>query len=248
MSTFSESPPAPVHQLLIVEDDERVRDLLVEGFELDGYRVSHADSLDVARQKLETHELDLVLLDVNLPDGTGYALLRDLREGRVTRGGRRLVELPVMMVSGRAAEHDRLRGFEFGCDDYIAKPYSFGELRARVGALLRRRRAQVAPLGDLGELEIDSTARLVRLNGRSVRLTLKEFTLLTVLAQEPTRVFTRAELLEAVWGYRSTSSTRTLDAHACRLRAKLTGGEQTYVINTWGVGYRLLGMAPEVEA
>jgi DNA-binding response OmpR family regulator len=147
----------------------------------------------------------------------------------------------MLALSGRAAELDRLRGFERGADDYLIKPFSYVELRARVGALLRRTRHRPR-LGRLrvGSLEIDPLSRQVWLRGQSLSLSKKEFALLRALASEPTRVFTREELLRGVWGFRVLCATRTLDSHAYRLRKKLNAAGDRYIINVWGVGYRLL--------
>ena len=153
--------------------------------------------------------------------------------------------LPLMVLSGRAGELDRLRGFERGCDDYVCKPFSYPELRARVEALLRRADVRRAP-GRLrvGELEIDAAARVVRLRGAPVELSQKEFALVRTLASDPTRVFTKDELLRTIWGFRTLGSTRTLDSHACRLRHKLARGGERFVVNVWGVGYRLVDGPP----
>ncbi|MGK2878110.1 MAG: response regulator transcription factor [Solirubrobacterales bacterium] len=236
-------------QLLIVDDDDAVRLRLVEAFELDGYNAVGAADLAEARGELRKGACDLVLLDVNLPDGTGYELLRSMRTGKLRPPEHTLAQLPVVMVSGRGAEFDRIRGFEFGCDDYVTKPYSFGELRGRVAAVLRR--SATVEFDDpllLGELEIDPRKRDVVLAGRRISLTHKEYSLLIALAAEPERVFERERLLRDVWGYTGAGSTRTLDAHACRLRAKLSGGARTYVLNTWGVGYRLYAPEPRPGA
>lgn len=235
----AESPPAP-RRLLVVDDDDAVRERLVEAFELDGYEAVGAEDIGAACSALESDRFDLMLLDVNLPDGSGYDLLQEVRAGRVRPPERSLAALPVVMISGRGSEYDRIRGFERGCDDYVTKPYSFGELRSRVAAVLRRQ-IQEAPddILRLDELTIDPRARRVELAGREISLTHKEYALLMALAADPVRVFEREELLVGVWGYTGSGSTRTLDAHACRLRAKLSGGRRDYVLNTWGVGYRL---------
>lgn len=245
-STAALSAASGPPRLLVIDDDDAVRMRLVEAFTLDGYLADGAENLESARRLLRSGDCNLVLLDVNLPDGAGYELLRELRSGRLRPAERSLVQLPVVMVSGRAAESDRIRGFEFGCDDYVTKPYSFGELRGRVAAVLRRGAPPTSedPL-DLGELQIDPRSREVRLAGRRIALTSKEYSLLLTLAGEPERVFERERLLRSIWGYTGAGSTRTLDAHACRLRAKLSGGDRSYVRNTWGVGYRLFSLESE---
>ena len=179
-------------------------------------------------------------MDVALPDGTGLDLVAAVRAA--DRVGTRLdPALPLIVLSGRCEELDRVRGFETGADDFVAKPFSYGELRRRIEALLRRAgdRRRYGRLR-VGELEIDPLAREVRLRGERVRVSAKEFALLLALASEPTRVFTKEELLRDVWGYRSIGSTRTLDSHACRLRHKLAARGDRFVVNVWGVGYRLV--------
>jgi DNA-binding response OmpR family regulator len=142
-----------------------------------------------------------------------------------------------------------LRGFERGADDYVVKPFSYNELRARVAALLRRtqRRPGMGRLR-VGTLEVDPPSREVRVRGDQVELSQKEFALLRTLASEPTRVWTKEELLRTVWGFRSMGATRTLDSHACRLRAKLAKHGDRYVVNVWGVGYRLVDGPVAAEA
>jgi DNA-binding response OmpR family regulator len=147
----------------------------------------------------------------------------------------------MLVLSGRATELDRLRGFSRGCDDYLGKPFSYHELHARIGALLRRSRHRPRT-GRLrvGSLEVDPLSRRAWVNRTEVKLSNKEFALLRALAVEPTRVFTREELLRSVWGFRAMGATRTLDSHAYRLRRKLNLHGDSFLINVWGVGYRLL--------
>ena len=157
--------------------------------------------------------------------------------------------LPLLVLSGRAGELDRVRGFERGADDFVAKPFSYGELRLRIAAMLRRtgeRRGR----GKLtvGSLSLDPAARDVRLRGRRIDLSQKEFALLRALMAEPTRVLTKEELLRDVWGFRSLGTTRTLDSHACRLRSKLGADGDRFVVNVWGVGYRLVDGPVPAEA
>ncbi|MFY9488159.1 MAG: response regulator transcription factor [Solirubrobacterales bacterium] len=235
-------------RILIVEDDDATRDSLARGLELDGHDVATAASVRAARESLRRNRADVILLDVALPDQSGYQLLREIRAARIGEDILRR-DVPVLMLSGHGCETDRVRGFELGCDDYIVKPYSFTELRGRIAAVLRRTLPEADDAIDrIGELTIDRRGRTVQVNGRPVMLTIKEWGLLLALADDPTRVFSRDELLTVVWGYRSAGTTRTLDAHACRLRGKLAvAGTRRYVVNLWGVGYRLIDpVAPPI--
>ena len=148
--------------------------------------------------------------------------------------------LPVIVLSGRGTEADRVRGFAEGADDYIVKPFHVPELTARIRAVLRRRDSRREGPRRVGDVFIDPSRREVRVGDKQVALANKEFALLSALAAEPTRVFTKEELLRDVWGFRSMGRTRTLDSHASRLRRKLDPEAGRYVINIWGVGYRLI--------
>ncbi|MFL5821938.1 MAG: response regulator transcription factor [Solirubrobacteraceae bacterium] len=226
--------------ILVVEDNRATRTFLADNLTADGYELLEADCVSEAWEALEGAFPDLAVIDLGLPDGDGLDLLRRVREAdRVV--GRVDPDLPMLVLSGRATELDRLRGFDRGGDDYLIKPFSYQELRARVAALLRRTRHRPR-LGRLrvGSLEIDPLSRQVWLKGEPLSLSKKEFALLRALASEPTRVFTREELLRGVWGFRCLGATRTLDSHAYRLRRKLDGAEDRYIVNVWGVGYRLL--------
>ena len=216
------------------------RAFLADNLTADGYEVLVAAELAAALRTLELHPVDLVVVDVGLPDGSGLELLRRVRE-EGGPGSRIDARLPLLVVSGRAGEPDRMRGFERGADDFVSKPFCYGELRLRIAALLRRARERRAD-GRLrvGELSLDPAAREVRVRGARVELSAKEFALLRRLAAEPTRVYTKSELLKDVWGFRALGATRTLDSHACRLRRKLSAAGDRFVINVWGVGYRLI--------
>ena len=226
--------------ILVVEDDDATRDFLADNLLADGHDVIYADCARDCWLLMETKFPDLALVDVGLPDGSGLDLIRRVRDadGVASRVDPRL---PILVLSGRRGELDRIRGFEKGCDDYVAKPFSYAELRARVGALLRRAQRRPA-MGRIrvGELELDPPSREVTVRGDRVELSQKEFALLRALAAEPVRVFTKEELLRGVWGFRSLGVTRTLDSHACRLRRKLALHGDRYVVNVWGVGYRLV--------
>jgi len=226
--------------ILVVEDDASTRTFLADNLTADGYELIVADCARDGLRLLESKFPDLALIDLGLPDGSGYDLVRRVREadGLASRVD---PNTPLVVLTGRAAELDRVRGFERGCDDYVCKPFSYPELRGRVAALLRRAN-QRRSLGRLrvGELELDPSSREVRIGGERIDLSQKEFALLRTLASEPTRVFTKEELLRNVWGFRSMGTTRTLDSHACRLRHKLNGRGAHFVVNVWGVGYRLV--------
>jgi DNA-binding response OmpR family regulator len=226
--------------ILVVEDHRATRTFLADNLSADGYELLEAECLADAAELIETAFPDLAIIDLGLPDGDGLDLLRQVRDAdRVSSHVD--PDLPLLVLSGRASELDRLRGFDRGCDDYMVKPFSYHELHARVNALLRRtsRRPGTGKLR-VGPLELDPIARQVWIRGESVDLSKKEFALLRALAGEPTRVFTREELLRGVWGFRAMGATRTLDSHAFRLRKKLNRAGDRFVVNVWGVGYRLV--------
>jgi DNA-binding response OmpR family regulator len=232
------SPERPT--ILVVEDDHVTRKFLADNLCADGYEPLEADCARDAIELLATRFPDLAIIDLGLPDRDGLELLREVRDAdRVA--GRVDPDLPLLVLSGRVGELDRLRSFDRGCDDYVVKPFSYPELQARIVALLRRTRRRPGQ-GRLrvGPLQIDSLSHHAWLHGERVPLSKKEFALLRALAGEPTRVFTREELLRGVWGFRALGTTRTLDSHASRLRKKLTARGDTFVINVWGVGYRLV--------
>lgn len=226
--------------ILIVEDHCATRRFLADNLAADGYEPLEADCAAAGRRLIASRPPELAIIDLGLPDRDGLDLLREIRESS-TSGGALDSGLPVLILSGRAGELDRVRGFQKGCDDYLAKPFSYAELRGRIDALLRRSRTR-ARLGrvHVGPLEVDPVSRAAWLEGRHVELSKKEYELLRQLATEPTRVFTREELLREIWGFPSLAPTRTLDSHACRLRKKLTTDDARFVVNVWGVGYRLV--------
>lgn len=231
--------------LLLLEDDPVIRLFLADNLTADGYDVLVADTVGEAVRLLERSRPDLAVFDVHLPDGSGLDLLRRVRasDGVASRMD---PTVPVLMLSGAGEELDRVRGLQRGADDYVVKPFAYPELRLRIEAVLRRARTR-AQLGTLriGALEIDPAGRAATVRGTRVTLAAKEFALLRTLASAPTRVFTKDELLRDVWGFRTAGSTRTLDSHACRLRQKLRADGDEFVVNVWGIGYRLVdGPAP----
>jgi DNA-binding response OmpR family regulator len=235
--------------ILLVEDDGVLATFLADNLAADGYEPVVADTLRDGRRVLEFRRPDLAVVDLGLPDGSGLELIERVRraDGVMSRID---PELPLVVLSGRAGDVDRMRAFERGADDFLAKPFVYGELRLRIAAVLRRSRSRPGRgLLRVGELSVDPAAREVRLRGRRIELSQKEFALLRALAADPTRVLTKAELLRDVWGFRTLGTTRTLDSHACRLRVKLGQDGDRFVVNVWGVGYRLVdGPASEEVA
>ncbi len=229
--------------LLIVEDDEPTRAFLADNLSADGFKVACAGGVGEGLRAIEVRHPALVLLDLGLEDSHGLDLLDRVRsaDGIASRFD---PDLPVIVITGRAAEADRVRGFARGADDYLVKPFHYGELLGRVRAVLRRSggRPQRGVLR-VGELTLDPLTRAVRVGGLPVHLSAKEFSLLQALAEDPTRVRSKNELLRDVWGYVSIGQTRTVDAHACRLRRKLGSSGRGWVVNVRGVGYKLTDAA-----
>ena len=223
----TEPPPAPV-RLLVVEDDEGIAEPLVAGLSREGFDVRHVTTGAAA---LSADLPDAVLLDLRLPDIDGFDVCRALRTRSAT--------LPILILSARTSETDRVLGLELGADDYVPKPYGLREVIARVRAVLRRAAAGSEPteLRQVGELTIDRRRRRVFVGHREVSLTVKEFDLLSALADDPGAVVARQELLERVWDMNWYGPTKTLDVHMSSLRRKL--GDPGLVETVRGVGFRL---------
>lgn len=230
---------SPLATVVVCEDDEPTLELLCDHLEADRYRPLPAPTAADALRLCQYNQPDLLLLDLRLPDASGVDVLREIRgaNGSVDRFDPRL---GVIVLSGRGTAADRLRGLREGADDYVVKPFDYREVEARIGAVLRRRAERREGPRRVGELHLDPSRREVRVRERPVKLASKEYALLLALSAEPTRVFTKQELLRDVWGFRSAGRTRTLDSHASRLRRKLDPEAGRYVINVWGVGYRLV--------
>ena len=229
-------------RLLVVEDDEALRDILARRFEDAGYAVETAATGPDALAAVGRTVPDLVLLDVMLPGLDGLDVCRRLRADHAL--------LPILLLTARADELDRVVGLEVGADDYITKPFSVQEVVARVRAALRRSRAMTERLGaggavlaetiEAGGLVIDAGRREVTRDGEPVHLTVREFDLLVFLARHAGRPFTRAQLLEQIWGITYEGYDRTIDSHVQRLRAKVEEDPDNprIVMTVRGVGYR----------
>jgi DNA-binding response OmpR family regulator len=221
--------------VLVVDDEPIVRDVVVRYLRREGFDTLEAGDGTAARELIESASPSLVVLDVMLPGTDGLALCRWIR----TKG-----DLPVIMLTARGEEADRIVGLELGADDYVTKPFSPRELTARVRAVLRRS----APAGATAELltfdglEVDAGTREVRRDGETLRLTAKEFELLFFLASNPGRVFSRDQLMQSIWGYSAALDTGTVTVHIRRLRAKIERdpADPRRLQTVWGVGYRFV--------
>jgi len=224
--------------ILIVEEDLSIRAFLAQQLEADGYEILLAENRRHALHLLASHRPQLVLADIN---GQTLGLLDAVRGGRGL-AGEIDPDTPLIVLTANADELARVRVFDRGGDDVVAKPFSYPELRGRIRALLRRAHQRPpARVSQVGALTVDHLTREVRVGERLIELAAKEYELLQALIAEPTRVHTRQELLREVWGLNGQARTRTLDSHAFRLRQKLAAAEpgRALVINVWGVGYRL---------
>lgn len=222
-------------RLLVVEDDEDVADELVLGLQRHGHQV---DRVSTGAEALARYEgAELILLDLGLPDLDGFEVCRRLRE---------MSNVPIIAVSARSAELDRVLGLRLGADDYIVKPYGFTELLARIEAVARRSGATASGSAPdkvvIGDLTIDGRTRRVTIEGSDVVLTRKEFDLLALLAGDPGALFTRERILADVWADNWVGATRTLDVHVAALRAKL--GNKSWIETVRGVGFRLSAEGP----
>lgn len=216
--------------VLVVEDEAAIAEVAEMYLEQAGFRVRWAPTAADAMKQIDDPSIDLILLDLMLPDADGVDLFRDLRARR---------SVPVIMVTARDSEADRVLGLELGADDYVTKPFSPRELVARVRAVLRRggdEDAQTRGPVEVGAVRLDPQAREVTVGGEVVDLTRREFDLLIYLVTRPGRVFTRTQLLEAIWGYPGDVDSRTVDVHVAQLRRKL--GALSPVKTVRGVGYK----------
>ncbi|UII54685.1 response regulator transcription factor [Cytobacillus spongiae] len=227
-------------KILVVDDEERIRRLLKMYLERENYTIDEAEDGEVALEKALTNDYDLILLDLMMPGKDGIEVCRDLREKKAT---------PVIMLTAKGEEVNRVQGFEVGTDDYIVKPFSPREVVLRVKALLRRSsktsflqtETTTKDVIVFPHLTIDNDAHRVLADGKEVSLTPKEYELLYFLAKAPDKVFDREQLLKEVWHYEFFGDLRTVDTHVKRLREKLNKvSEQAakMIVTVWGVGYK----------
>ena len=220
-------------RILVVEDETSLATLLVYNLEAEGYQVEHVDNGDEAELRLAESPPDLVILDWMLPGVSGLEICRRLRARDSAK------DMPVIMLTARGEEVERVRGLSVGADDYVVKPFSTPELMARVRALLRRARPErVASRLTLGDIDLDRDTRRVRRSGREIHLGPTEFRLLEYFMEKPGRVFTRAQMLDSVWGMSAEIDERTVDVHVGRLRkAMIRGREKDPISTVRGAGY-----------
>ncbi len=230
--------------ILVVDDETTIREVVRKYLELEGFTVVEASTSPAAMAILNTQSVDLIILDIMLPGGLdGFSITRSLRNqtdyATLSLNG----NTPIILLTARTAETDRIAGFEVGADDYVVKPFSPRELVARVKAVLRRSASTTvvseAPI-TFADLHLDPRSRDVRFKGRSVPLTAKEFDLLWFFARHPRQVFTRTQLLDHVWGYEFYGDESTVTVHVRRLREKIepNPANPIYVQTVWGVGYK----------
>jgi DNA-binding response OmpR family regulator len=231
--------PVSAGTVLVVDDEPMVREVVARYLRLDGFRVDEAADGSTALDWLIAHRPDLVVLDIMLPGADGLTILRRLREKD---------DVPVILLTARAEEVDRVVGLELGADDYVVKPFSARELVARVRSVLRRSTtrpmADDARVLDFGDLRIDPLTREVTVDGQRIELTPKEFDLLGVLARSPRQVFSRRQLLAQVWDSAPEyQDAATVTVHVGRLRQKLERDPENprWITTSWGVGYRFEG-------
>ncbi len=222
---------AAKRKILLVEDDADIAFTIKLNLEKEGYRVEHIDNGQEALLAAQQSSCDFLILDLNLPDLDGFTICRELRRDPLTKN------LPILMLTARTAERDRVTGLELGADDYLTKPFSPRELVARVGAILRRTRGydDATHTFDDGALRVDSQTHQVFVNGEEVRLAKKEFELLWLLIRSRPAVVSRDRILSDIWQVAEDVETRTVDAHVRNLRKKIGREKISTII---GTGYR----------
>ena len=238
MNVLNHLTPVSGKKILVVEDEPDIRKLVHYNLAQEKYQVIEAEDGEKALRLLQREKPDLIVLDLLLPGMSGLELCRALRERPET------ANLPILMLTAKAGETDRVVGLELGADDYLTKPFSPREMVARVKAILRRSEMQATPakeeVYERGPLKINFATYEVQVKGKPIRLTLKEFELLRVLVQNPNRVLNRDQLLDRVWGGETFVTPRTVDVHIRRLRKAIEKNDRKpmWVLTVRGVGYK----------
>ena len=218
--------------ILLVEDDLQIRRFLRAALSAEGYRFQEAATAKEGLTQAAAHRPDFILLDLGLPDQDGLEVIRGVREWST---------VPILVLSARGRERDKIEALDLGADDYVAKPFTIGEVLARIRAGLRRSSA-VAPgaIFRFGQIEVDFDKRVVKVHGEEVHLTPNEYKLLQVLSKHAGKVLTQRQLLQEVWGYKSIPLTRTVDVHIAWLRQKIEEDAKNpkYIVTVHGQGYR----------
>ena len=231
--------PTSQRRVLVVEDDASIRELLRLHLDLAGFTIDETGEWRSALERARATPFDLVLLDVMLPGLDGVSVCRAIRNGGPN------VDTPILMLTAREGESDKVLGLESGADDYLTKPFGVRELMARIGVLMRRRQPRLAevvpsPVLDAGDLSLDRERRTATVRGGRIELTKQEFDLLYLMASRPGAVFTRAALLQEVWSDDTYVTDRTVDTVISRLRRKIERDPQdpAMLLTAWGVGYK----------
>lgn len=220
-----------MYKILIVDDEDRIRDIIKEYLDFEGYTYDEASDGVEAIEKIRNDEFDVVVLDIMMPKVDGFTVVREVRK---------FSQVPVIMLSARGEEYDKLFGFEMGIDDYITKPFSPKELVARIKAVLKRSGAVDEKSGILKipGIEIDETGRKVLVDGKQITLTPKEFDILVYMVKNQNIVLSREKILSTIWGYEFFGDDRTVDTHIKMLRNSISP-YRNYIKTIWSIGYKL---------
>lgn len=224
--------------ILVVEDEPTYRDMLEFNLQRDGFKVTTAADGPTALEEFDNGEPDLIVLDLMLPGMSGNEVCRQVRQKS---------SVPIIMLTAKDSEIDKVVGLEIGADDYVTKPYSYRELVARIRAILRRMSDQLdseeeSDVLRVGRIEMDQDAHVVRVGGEEVRMPLREFELLELFMQNPDRVLTRGQILDRIWGMDYIGDSKTLDVHVKRIRSKIeeSASKPTALLTVRGLGYKLV--------
>lgn len=221
-------------RILVADDEDRIRQLLRMYLTRENFAVDEAGDGQTALERIHATAYNVIILDLMLPEMDGWSVCQEVR---------RRADTPIILLSARSEEYDRIVGFQLGADDYVGKPFSPRELVLRVKSLLRRSASPIAREGVLtvGNVAVDEACCQARVSDKELRLTPKEYLLLALMFRRPGQIFTREYLLEQVWGYEFTGGRRTVDSHVKNLREKLTeAGASPQIETAWGFGYRLV--------